>query len=72
MKKFEIMQLKEWWTHTKGWEAWDDIREKFDDFYQCEYAKLEYELKIRSQSSDAIIEKYKEKEQDLDDMEIEM
>ena len=30
MKKFEIMQLKEWWTHTKGWEAWDDIREKFD------------------------------------------
>ena len=24
------MQLKEWWTHTKGWEAWDDIREKFD------------------------------------------
>lgn len=30
MKKFEILQLKEWWTHTKGWEAWDDIREKFD------------------------------------------
>ena len=30
MKKFEIMQLKEWWTHTKGWEAWNDIREKFD------------------------------------------
>ena len=49
-----------------------EIAEKFDDFYQCEYAKLEYELKIRSQSSDAIIEKYKEKEQDLDDMEIEM
>ena len=48
------------------------IAEKFDSFYQCEYAKLEYELKIRSQSSDAIIEKYKEKEQDLDDMEIEM
>lgn len=49
-----------------------EIAEKFDDFYQCEYAKLEYELKIRSRSSDAIIEKYKEKEQDLDDMEIEM
>ena len=48
------------------------IAEKFDLFYQCEYAKLEYELKTRSQSSDAIIEKYKEKEQDLDDMEIEM
>lgn len=48
------------------------IAEKFDSFYQCEYAKLEYELKTRSQSSDAIIEKYKEKEQDLDDMEIEM
>lgn len=49
-----------------------EIAEKFDDFYQCEYAKLEYELKIRSQSSDAIIGKYKEKDQNLDDMEIEM
>lgn len=49
-----------------------EIAEKFDLFYQCEYAKLEYELKTRSRSSDAIIEKYKEKEQDLDDMEIEM
>lgn len=38
------------------------IAEKFDLFYQCEYAKLEYELKTRSQSSDAIIEKYKEKD----------
>ena len=49
-----------------------EIAEKFDSFSQCEYAKLEYEIKTRSQSSDAIIEKYKEKEQDLDDMEIEM
>ena len=49
-----------------------EIAEKFDSFSQCEYAKLEYEIKTRSQNSDAIIEKYKEKEQDLDDMEIEM
>lgn len=49
-----------------------EIAEKFDSFSQCEYSKLEYELKTRSRSSDAIIEKYKEKEQDLDDMEIEM
>lgn len=48
------------------------IAEKFDLFYQCEYAKLEYELKMRSQGTDKKIEKYKEKEQDLDDMEIEM
>lgn len=48
------------------------IVESFDSFYQCEYAKLEYELKIRSQSSDAIIWKYKEKDQNLDDMEIEI
>lgn len=37
------------------------IAEKFDLFYQCEYAKLEYELKTRSQSSDAIIVKYKKR-----------
>lgn len=43
-----------------------EIAEKFDSFYQCEYAKLEYELKTRSQSSDAIIEKYKDKDQELD------
>ncbi len=45
------------------------IAEKFDLFYQCEYAKLEYELKTRSQSSDAIIVKYKKKDQKLDNME---
>lgn len=45
------------------------IAEKFDSFYQCEYAKLEYELKTRSQSSDAIIVKYKKKDQKLDNME---
>lgn len=44
----------------------NEIAEKFDLFYQCEYAKLEYELKTRSQSSDAIIEKYKDKDQELD------
>ena len=42
-----------------------EIAEKFDLFYQCEYAKLEYELKKRSQSSDAIIEKCKDREQKL-------
>lgn len=42
-----------------------EITEKFDLFYQCEYAKLEYELKTRSQSSDAIIEKCKDREQKL-------
>ena len=42
-----------------------EIAEKFDDFYQCEYAKLEYELKTRSESSDAIIEKCKDREQKL-------
>lgn len=42
------------------------IVESFDSFYQCEYAKLEYELKMRSQGSDAIIEKYKDKDQELD------
>lgn len=41
------------------------IAEKFDDFYQCEYAKLEFELKRRSESSDAIIEKCKNREQKL-------
>lgn len=41
------------------------IVEKFDDFYQCEYAKLEFELKRRSESSDAIIEKCKDREQKL-------
>lgn len=46
-----------------------EIAEKFDSFYQCEYAKLEYELKTRSQSSDAIIVKYKKKDQKLDNME---
>ena len=46
-----------------------EIAEKFDLFYQCEYAKLEYELKTRSQSSDAIIVKYKKKDQKLDNME---
>ena len=45
------------------------IAEKLDSFYQCEYAKLEYELKTRSQSSDAIIVKYKKKDQKLDNME---
>ena len=45
-----------------------EIAEKFDLFYQCEYAKLEYELKTRSQSSDAIIEKYKDKDQKLDEI----
>ena len=49
-----------------------EIVESFDSFYQCEYEKLEYELKMRSQGTDKKIEKYKEKEQDLDDMEIEM
>lgn len=44
------------------------IVESFDSFYQCEYAKLEYELKTRSQSSDAIIEKYKDKDQKLDEI----
>ena len=42
-----------------------EIAEKFDDFYQCEYAKLEFELKRRSESSDAIIEKCKDREQKL-------
>ena len=42
------------------------IVESFDSFYQCEYAKLEYELKMRSQGTDAIIEKYKDKDQELD------
>lgn len=42
-----------------------EIAEKFDLFYQCEYAKLEYELKTRSQSPDAIIEKCKDREQKL-------
>lgn len=41
------------------------IAEKFDLFYQCEYAKLEFELKRRSESSDAIIEKCKDREQKL-------
>ena len=42
-----------------------EIAEKFDNFYQCEYAKLEFELKRRSKSSDAIIEKCKDREQKL-------
>lgn len=42
-----------------------EIAEKFDDFYQCEYAKLEFELKRRSESSDAIIEKCKDRVQKL-------
>ena len=42
-----------------------EIAEKFDLFYQREYAKLEYELKTRSQSSDAIIEKCKDRVQKL-------
>lgn len=42
------------------------IAEKFDNFYQCEYAKLEFELKRRSKSSDAIIEKCKDREQKLE------
>lgn len=43
----------------------NEIVEKFDDFYQCEYAKLEFELKRRSESSDAIIEKCKDRVQKL-------
>lgn len=42
-----------------------EIAEKFDVFYQCEYAKLEFELKRRSKSSDSIIEKCKDREQKL-------
>lgn len=42
-----------------------EIAEKFDYFYQCEYAKLEFELKRRSESSDAIIEKCKDRVQKL-------
>lgn len=45
-----------------------EIAEKFDSFYQCEYAKLEYELKIRSQGSESTIVKYKKKDQKLDNM----
>ena len=41
------------------------IAEKFDLFYQCEYSKLEFELKRRSESSDAMIEKCKDREQKL-------
>lgn len=44
------------------------IAEKFDSFYQCEYAKLEYELKTRSQGSESTIVKYKKKDQKLDNM----
>lgn len=42
-----------------------EIAEKFDLFYQYEYAKLEFELKRRSESSDAIIEKCKDRVQKL-------
>lgn len=53
--------------HKQEWvnSQLNEIVEKFDDFYQCEYAKLEFELKRRSESSDAIIEKCKDRVQKL-------
>lgn len=56
-----MSKYKQEWVNSQL----NEIAEKFDLFYQCEYAKLEYELKTRSQSSDAIIEKCKDREQKL-------
>ncbi len=52
----------------------NEIVEKFDNFYQCEYSKLEYELEIRQQGANKIIAQYKDNEQKLEDIdeEIEM
>ena len=56
-----MCKYKQEWVNSQL----NEIVEKFDDFYQCEYAKLEFELKRRSESSDAIIEKCKDREQKL-------
>ena len=56
-----MSKYKQEWVNSQL----NEIVEKFDDFYQCEYAKLEFELKRRSESSDAIIEKCKDREQKL-------
>ena len=56
-----MSKYKQEWVNSQL----NEIAEKFDDFYQCEYAKLEFELKRRSESSDAIIEKCKDREQKL-------
>lgn len=56
-----MSKYKQEWVNSQL----NEIVEKFDLFYQCEYAKLEFELKTRSKSSDAIIEKCKDREQKL-------
>ena len=56
-----MSKYKQEWVNSQL----NEIVEKFDLFYQCEYAKLEFELKRRSESSDAIIEKCKDREQKL-------
>lgn len=56
-----MSKYKQEWVNSQL----NEIVEKFDDFYQCEYAKLEFELKRRSESSDAIIEKCKDRKQKL-------
>ena len=56
-----MSKYKQEWVNSQL----NEIVEKFDDFYQCEYAKLEFELKRRSESSDEIIEKCKDREQKL-------
>lgn len=56
-----MSKYKQEWVNSQL----NEIVEKFDDFYQCEYAKLEFELERRSESSDAIIEKCKDRVQKL-------
>ena len=56
-----MSKYKQEWVNSQL----NEIIEKFDNFYQCEYAKLEFELKRRSESSNAIIEKCKDREQKL-------
>lgn len=56
-----MSKYKQEWVNSQL----NEIVEKFDYFYQCEYAKLEFELKRRSESSDAIIEKCKDRVQKL-------
>lgn len=61
MSNEPMSKYKQEWVNSQL----KEIAEKFDDFYQCEYAKLEFELKRRSESSDAIIEKCKDRVQKL-------
>lgn len=56
-----MSKYKQEWVNSQL----NEIIEKFDNFYQCEYAKLEFELKRRIESSNAIIEKCKDREQKL-------